>query len=266
MKANNKAITGVLHQAKTKVNYDLRRYFPEGNLTSLVEQYWFVDWSLEGGKTHTQQNLPDPNFHLVFEKGKARLVGPVSKVYQYTMKEKGKIFGVKFRVGALVKWLGCPVVEYIDQERGASEVFGIEVEALALELTSTHNDEQAFAKIQTFLSPFVIEPSPSIDALEQHLSLIKDNIDITRVKQLSEYTNTSVRSLQRNFSYYLGFSPKWLIRKYRLHQALTKLEKAECDIAEIVEWLGYTDQSHLIKDFKELIGVTPNHYLRAGKS
>ncbi len=71
------------------------------------------------------------------------------------------------------------------------------------------------------------------------------------------------RTLERLFSRYVGISPSWVIRRYRLYEAADRLDRSE-----IVDWprlaadLGYYDQAHFIKDFKKMIGVSPGEYVR----
>lgn len=261
LKQNNEKISGVLHQNTAQQDYDLRRYYPEGEVANLVEQYWFVSWSLKDGQNHIQQNLPDPNCHLVFENGVAKLIGPVSKVYSYKMAKAGKILGVKFKAGALTKLLNGSMTLFIDEELPAYVCFNSSVDKLADELNDDLDDKHIVQKLQTFLSAFVPSVDQPLLMVNKQLDLIKNNAEIATVQQLSVLTNTSVRTLQRNFSKYLGLSPKWLIRKYRLHQALSALENQSTSISDIVSWLGYTDQSHLIRDFKDILGITPQHYL-----
>ena len=62
------------------------------------------------------------------------------------------------------------------------------------------------------------------------------------------------------FKTYVGLSPKWLIRKYRLHHALEMLENKQFSVAELAANLDYADQSHLIRDFNEFLNVTPKQY------
>lgn len=75
--------------------------------------------------------------------------------------------------------------------------------------------------------------------------------------------NVTERTLQRLFSRYVGVSPGWVIRRYRIHDAVNQLEQGE-----VVDWpalavdLGYFDQAHFIKDFKKLIGVSPGIYAK----
>lgn len=261
MERNYNKVSGVLNNKSEQRNYDLRRYYPEPDLKDLVEQFWFVSWSLGTGNSHNQQNLPDPNFHLVFEKGSTKLIGPVSKVYNYTMEKTGQILGVKFKLGALLPLLNKPLSDYVDKEVDAKLCFKIELDALLAVIAQDPSDETLLEHFQHYLTPLSNPSSRTQIQVQQQVELIKNDASITKVEHLAERTNTSVRTLQRNFLKYVGLNPKWLIRKYRLHRALDELEQNLVSIVDLVERLDYVDQSHLIKDFKEIVGITPAQYL-----
>lgn len=261
LQTNDNPVSGVLHSSESARQYNLRRYYPPAQLNSLVEQFWLVDWQLSNGQRHTQQNLPDPNFHLVFDNGAAKLIGPVSKMYAYAMQATGRIIGVKFNIGALAKWLNAPVNAYVDKEIAATAVFGPQVTELVALLAKARDDEAIVALLHRFLLPFDAAPGRQLQQTQQVFALIKHNSDATTVAMLSQLSGVSLRTLQRNFQQYVGLSPKWLIRKYRLHDALAALEDQRTTIADVVELLDYTDQSHLIRDFKAMLGVTPNVYI-----
>jgi AraC-like DNA-binding protein len=71
------------------------------------------------------------------------------------------------------------------------------------------------------------------------------------------------RTLQRLFSQYVGVSPKWVIKRYRLHEAADQLGAGEVvDWAKLAVDLGYFDQAHFIKDFKTIVGQTPAEYAK----
>ncbi len=66
------------------------------------------------------------------------------------------------------------------------------------------------------------------------------------------------RTLQRLFSQYVGVSPKWVIKRFRLLEAVGELSKnKKADWTKLALELGYFDQAHFIKDFKSIIGKTP---------
>jgi len=73
-----------------------------------------------------------------------------------------------------------------------------------------------------------------------------------------------VRALQRLFSDYVGASPKWVINRYRLHEAIARVQAGHpVAWAALAQDLGYFDQAHFIADFRRLVGVTPAEYARA---
>jgi AraC-like DNA-binding protein len=86
---------------------------------------------------------------------------------------------------------------------------------------------------------------------------------ITRVEQLVRELGVGARRLQRLFDEYVGVSPKWIIQRYRLHEAAERIA-AGCanDWATLALDLGYADQAHFIRDFKRLVGLPPAEYAR----
>lgn len=70
-----------------------------------------------------------------------------------------------------------------------------------------------------------------------------------------------VRRLQRLFAEYAGVSPKWVMRRARLHEAAERAGRgAHVDWAALSADLGYADQAHLTWDFTATIGVPPARY------
>jgi AraC-like DNA-binding protein len=73
--------------------------------------------------------------------------------------------------------------------------------------------------------------------------------------------------LDRQFTDQVGLSPRTLARILRMRRLLE-----EIDVHGSVEWadkaaeLGWSDQAHLIRDFKRHTGVTPSEYLAAQRS
>jgi AraC-like DNA-binding protein len=70
-----------------------------------------------------------------------------------------------------------------------------------------------------------------------------------------------VRSLQRLFRKYVGVSPKWVIRRYRLHEAAERLKGSRPPpLAELATSLGYADQAHFAREFKQVTGRTARSF------
>lgn len=251
-----------MYQTTSSENYHLRRYFPDVSLTGLVEQFWFVSWDLPKGLTHTQENLPDPNFHLIMKQSVLKIIGPVRKKYSFCMEGQGQIIGVKFSVGALSKLLNNDLSQHIDKEILAQEIFGKETIDKLYGLIGIDTDELCVNILQSALLPYSNNTySPCLLKTKELISKIQNCHSITTVEKLSLKSSIPVRTIQRYFKKYVGLTPKWLIRKYRLRHALESLEAGQKTVVDIVDELAYADQSHLIRDFKDLLGVTPSAYL-----
>jgi AraC-like DNA-binding protein len=85
--------------------------------------------------------------------------------------------------------------------------------------------------------------------------------EIVAVSQLADSFSLSVRSVQDICNRAIGVSPKWLIRCFRLQDALQALETGlNVNLAALAQDLGYFDQAHFTRDFKQITGATPGRY------
>lgn len=263
MQHSHHRVSGVMHHSDSQKHYRLRLYVPDVPLTNLVEQYWLVNWHLNSGVEHVQKNLPDPNFHLTFDSQGVKLIGPVSKVYHYPMAARGFVLGVKFNPGTLNGLLDKPLGEYVDKEISASRYFGPDVNGIFETGVDALTDEEIVLALNKFLVRFVKPVTAQQSQVAGLLASIKHSNEIHTVAQLAEHAGLPVRTLQRLFKRYVGLSPKWLLRKYRLHDALDALETNILTLTELAAQLEYTDQSHLIRDFNDMLGMSPAQYLTA---
>jgi AraC-like DNA-binding protein len=83
------------------------------------------------------------------------------------------------------------------------------------------------------------------------------------VDRLAAQLGVSVRRLQRVFGEYVGVSPKWVIQRYRLLDAVRRVAAGgDVDWADLALELGFADQAHFIRAFKKLVGRPPADYAR----
>jgi AraC-like DNA-binding protein len=69
---------------------------------------------------------------------------------------------------------------------------------------------------------------PAHDPNVAHVSAIVADIakdqGLTSVEMLAQRTELGKRALQRLFKLYVGINPKWVINRYRLHEAIAQLQ------------------------------------------
>ena len=90
------------------------------------------------------------------------------------------------------------------------------------------------------------------------VALIAANADVRRVSDLVRMSGRSERTLHRVFARYVGASPAWVIRRYRLQAAAQRLTaRPPADVRTVAWELGYADQAHMTRECTELSGLTP---------
>jgi AraC-like DNA-binding protein len=78
-----------------------------------------------------------------------------------------------------------------------------------------------------------------------------------------EEMGISIRTLRRRFERFVGVSPKQFCRILRLSHAVDLARdraRSHMDWADLALVAGYYDQSHLIQEFVELAGTTPDRH------
>jgi AraC-like DNA-binding protein len=256
---------GVLRPGLAATRFQLARRPPSAGLAPFVDFYWILRWDLRGRGAHEQTILPHPSVNLAFEQCGAGIYGVDRRLFTRSLSGSGRVFGVRFRAGCFRPFWRAPISELTNRVVPAVRIFGPEAEetrhaimrADALADADTVMTDQA----EALLCSVRPERDAAAEQAAELVARITADPALRRVDQLAAASGTSARSLQRLFADYVGVSPKWVMRRARLHEAAER-----ADGGELVEWaelaadLGYADQAHLTRDFTATIGIPPTHY------
>ncbi|SFD53008.1 helix-turn-helix domain-containing protein [Pseudoalteromonas denitrificans] len=95
----------------------------------------------------------------------------------------------------------------------------------------------------------------------QIVKYIKTNKNCIFINQITHEFSITKRTLQRLFETHIGQPPKWVIERYRMMDALDKLNTSnKVSLTELSHQLGYFDLAHFSKAFTTLMGTPPSHY------
>lgn len=83
-----------------------------------------------------------------------------------------------------------------------------------------------------------------------------------RVEALAAEVLLSPRQLRALTVAELGVGPKQLLRLFRFHDVIAELVDGSRTLAEVAARTGYADQSHLVREFRQMVGCTPTAWLR----
>ncbi|RAY16055.1 AraC family transcriptional regulator [Actinomadura craniellae] len=255
---------GILRPQRGLERFRLSRREPAADLAPFVENIWILNWDLVGQEPHRQQVLTHPAVHLTFTTGgRAHVAGVVRGVFTETIEERGRVVGMRFRPGGFRPFLGGPVSDLTDRFVPVPDLFGPEGRAAGDAILATEDTDTAVLLLEDFLRTRRPEPDPMVDEVAAIVAEIGADPSIVRVDGLAAELGVGVRWLQRLFGEYVGVGPKWVIRRYRMHEAADRVARGrELDWPALAAELGFSDQAHFVREFTATVGVSPTRYAR----
>lgn len=252
---------GVLQAQPAAGQFRHARRSPAPELAHFIAHYWLVSWDLRNLEPHTAETLPHPNVHAIFEPADSTVAGVHTAKFSRRLEGRSHAFGVKFTPGGFRSVLDAPVSSLADRTVPIREIFGPEIDPLEAILIASDDEATLTAAANAFFSVHVHALDDSARLAADLVNLILSDPTVRTVDDLAARAGFGKRSLQRLFSEYIGVSPKWVIRRYRLHELLERINSgAQPDYAQLALELGYYDQAHLINDFRSIVGYSPTQY------
>lgn len=258
---------GVLRHAPVAGVFHHARIAPPPALAGVVQHYWIVRWDLQGGPPQLRETLPHPNVHLVCEAGGSRIHGIHTDRFSTTLEGRGGVFGVKFRPGGFRGFLRQPVSALRNRSIPPQQVFGENAARLEAILHAQPHDERMVTLASDFLAARLPPPDAQALRVGEVVDAIATDRSIRTLDDVASRWPLTPRTLQRWFNQYVGIGPKWVINRYRMHEALQRVDAGDAvDWSRLALELGYFDQAHFIRDFRALVGCPPAEYARRGRA
>lgn len=117
------------------------------------------------------------------------------------------------------------------------------------------------AAIESGLAVCLPAHDPAVELVQRAIASMRRAPLETRVEDLAAEHHVAARTLQRLFRRYVGVSPKWVLKRLRIHQAAEQLAaSAPPSWTELALDLGYYDHAHFIRDFRLVVGRSPARY------
>jgi len=85
------------------------------------------------------------------------------------------------------------------------------------------------------------------------------------VETLASAAGMSLRSFERHFQNALGCTSVTYLRRVRINAVCRAIVSTARSLSQISLSCGYSDQSHMTREFRKLVGVTPREYRRRAR-
>jgi AraC-like DNA-binding protein len=121
--------------------------------------------------------------------------------------------------------------------------------------------QRLFAKIEIF-GPTVSDAGLPDERIVKAMNILTEHVgDTIRISEIAAKVGLSAFALIRQFEKAFGISPhRWRIQA-RANEA-ARLLRRRTHAASAAALCGFSDQSHMVRVFKKVFGVTPGQYCR----
>lgn len=254
--------------------WSLVRGRPAAGMTGVLE-YWevqgrlspFREAILPNGATEVMINLGPP--HRVF-RGKA--TGRWDKSWFSGLQEKAifveslegtHLISARLHPLAALRYLGPAVPGGANTVVELEALVGRSATALRRALTAARSPAERFDLLEAFLQglhpPAITVPTFVAEAATR-IERVHGKIAITT---LGEGLGVSRKHLAVSFKRFVGVSAKAYASIHRFLWTLGRLrESSAVEWSRLAAEAGYSDQAHLVRDFKRVGAATPSGYLR----
>jgi hypothetical protein len=258
------------------MNY--QTYKPHKDLESIVKFYWTLEVPFDP-KNQKQRIVPDGCIEMTFNFGdkikrytseidfilhpNAMVMGQRTKSYYILPVGNVDTFAICFYPIGFTNFVKLPLENLVDQESPISELFEqSKADELEQQMIQAIDTQERIHIIETFLLKKLNENNTISNIVKSTVDTLLKTNGTTPINTLLKDDISKRRQLERHFKKQIGISPKQLGKAIRLQATLNlMLNKKSETLTDIAYESEYFDQNHFIKDFKDIVGVTPKEYL-----
>ncbi|KIA97873.1 DNA-binding protein [Flavobacterium sp. KMS] len=257
---------------------------PPKELSPYIKHYLFLE--NKGNDTQKLRLFSDGNTGVVFSL-KSKLISgfnnyeaqnylPSSFIYGqlngfkdiYSGSEMSIVI-VVFQPNGINQLLGITSSELRDTIITIDDIFGLEGIELQEKLSEQSTIQEKLSLLNHFFKTLEAKKPMSNQLIAAaSLDYIFKSKGQFSLKQLVDYTGYTERHIERKFTECVGLNPKKFGNIVKIHGflKLLKNKSEDTNLTTISYDAGFSDQSHLIREFKKHTGMTPREYLyNAGK-
>lgn len=260
------------------------RRAPSADLAPFVKTIWLSDdtlamplqhgplreFALPTGHTHLAIRLSDDRLRLFDHPDDAvgRLLshavvgGARASHYVRDVSKPVHAVGAQLLPGATRALFGVPEDALAGRHTALDDLLGPTVVAtMRARLFEARTPTERLCLFEAMLRARVREACAIHPAVAHALARLEETSSIAMVAAESGYSHRRFIALFRGA---VGLTPKVFVRVQRFERALA-LRKREPSIgwATLATSMGYADQAHFTRDFREFAGLTPSYYARA---
>ncbi len=186
-------------------------------------------------------------------------IGLMTTFASWQMYGQSKVIGIRMKPEGAIRLLGQPLAELSGCSVDAENFIHKKELSILDRLMEMENTTSQIGLLEAFMHHHLMAKTGKDNYFTDvfaNLRLINSSFSS---KEIANQFFLSERQMQRLYKDQLGVSPKTYERILRFSRAVEKIRKKEKpNWSSLAYQLGYSDQAHLIREFKSYSGMTPS--------
>lgn len=251
---------------------DLLKEKPHPSLGEFVKEYWYVYW--QKASPVPLSNTPTPEEAICFfarnlpstmVEGKFVKTTDTFIIRQATTRvdmltpNDYIMFKIIFKTGGFYKLFGVPMSSFTNGHTETISVLGNSVKRLKEQITNATN----FKEMAGFADKYLIDKAKTIKTYLHPIDIVINQKGLYQysLDKLASDACLSNRQFERKFFERTGVNPKLYQRISKFNEAM-KIKKKTSKLTwiDITYMVGYYDQMHLLRDFKQFTNIVPTDF------
>ena len=186
-------------------------------------------------------------------------MGQRNKIYYAKNSGKTDVLGVRFKAGGLSAFTHMPVSLLLNSMVPAEFIFGPAVKNWGVLLQEKDDDKARVKLLDALLQNAVKHTTGERPLMNHAMDALRNGSAEASIITICDETGLYYKKLERLFLKNIGYTPKYYHKILRFNKAL-RLMRTNDSLTDICYECDYFDQSHFIRDFKQLAGSTPGRF------
>ncbi len=253
-------IQPTIQQTKENVNYI--EFLPTTKLQPYIYCYWQLKTTEKLNDTFSYKVVSDGCIDILFEINNPKdnfVAGFCKKYTEYVLQPEFNYIGVRFLPTIFPQIFKVNASELSNKFQNLEDFVPQTSKFIASHFHPKLNIEEIKLKFDIYFTNILNHTVFDYDnRLYNAIDTILKNYGVLNIEKDVD-VGISNRQLRRLFQFYIGDSPKTFSKVVQFQNILkAKPSNQSLKQNKLFYDIGYYDQSHFIKDFKNFYGVTPN--------
>lgn len=249
---------------------------PHPYLAPFIECYWAA--RSDKPPFREQESLvPDGTIELMFNFGDnyaqigadgktpvkgSHLIGIRKHALLISQTNHQNIFSVRFKLGGAYAFFHIPTYLTANHFYTIDELLGKEYRELEEQLYDAADHPARVMVVDNFFLSRVKNVSAEQVFISKCTKALLQNSSL-KIYELADHFNTNYKTLERKFANVIGLTPTELLKIKRFNNAILAMYSCRfSSLTDVAYECGFYDQSHFIREFKQLSGLAPRAFLQ----